>query len=169
MPLLAACLVGCSIFDPPPDAKLPGDRLSPATVADLRVASSLRTSTSLVHVCFTWTAPGDDGFEGQAASYQFAYASDLAEMLLWSTDGIPPPSGRSFRSDVLVRGGAREARCFDLTLPADQMPFFFALRTRDGVDNISAVSNLVTIREANGPAAAHGGGPATSRAGRSPS
>lgn len=143
--LLAGGLAGCSMFDPPPDAPLPGDRLSPARVADLHVDSAVRTNDRSMRVCFSWTAPGDDGLVGRATTYQFGYASELEDMLNWSVNGTPP-SGATWQAPVLVDGLAKEAHCFDLAMPVDRMPFFFALRTRDNVNNISDVSNIVTIR-----------------------
>ena len=48
--LLAGGLAGCSMFDPPPDAPLPGDRFSPARVADLHVDSAVRTNDRSMRV-----------------------------------------------------------------------------------------------------------------------
>ena len=134
------------MFDPPPEAPLPGDRLSPAQVLNLHLESATRLDERRVRVCLSWTAPGDDGYTGQAIKYQFAYTPDQEEMLSWTVDG-DPPSWSNWEVPVLVAGGQPDGHCWELSMPADLKPFFMALRARDNVNNISAVSNIVTIRE----------------------
>ena len=52
------------------DYALEGDTTPPATVADLTPSNVTTTSVTL-----TWTAPGDDGLTGTAASYDIRYST----------------------------------------------------------------------------------------------
>ena len=155
--LLAGGLAGCSMFNPPPNAPLPGDRLSPARVADLHVDGSTRTNDRSLRVCFSWTAPGDDGIVGRATTYQFGYASELEDMLNWSVDGRPP-SGSTWQASVEVDALVKEAHCYDLLMPVDRMPFYFAMRTRDDVNNLVSYMGAMAASPSDGGAADMRGG-----------
>jgi hypothetical protein len=109
-------------------ATLPADAVPPAAITDLAV-----TSTSPFAATLTWTAPGDDGDEGRAASYLVRYADAAITEATWgqaTTVGVlltPRPSG--------------EAEQMVLTdLPGDRI-LWFAVRAVDAAGNQGAVSN----------------------------
>ena len=126
--LVAILMLGCSdqstdIVDDEPE-----DHVPPATVTDLRVLSPTPTSLTL-----RWTAPGDDGDEGFAVSYDLRGA-------------IGPITGENFDGAVAVDlenpplpPGATESETIDSLEPGQS--YFFALKTRDDAGNVSGLSN----------------------------
>lgn len=98
--------------------------------------SSQSTPSTATAVTLTWTAPGDDGNIGQAASYNLRYSTNPI------TDG-------NFDSATAVTGLAAPATAgsTETTTVTGLQPsttYFFALKTTDDAGNVSALSNVAT-------------------------
>lgn len=125
--LLAAALAGCSGDDPasPGDA----DTTPPARVTDLRVV------TSKMALTVAWTAPGDDGTDGQAAEYDIRYAGEPITAENFSAyhqvSSAPAPAAAGTEQSVYIDAPG-------------YANLFVALRTADEVPNWSAMSNVVS-------------------------
>ncbi|HET9951495.1 MAG TPA: T9SS type A sorting domain-containing protein [Candidatus Eisenbacteria bacterium] len=95
-----------------------------------------------------WTAPGDDGTSGRAASYEMRYSTSPvsgADTLGWwggatSAGVLPPP----------LTAGSREL--FSVIGLTTGTTYYFVLRTRDDAGNLSGFSN-VRARQAGTPGA----------------
>jgi hypothetical protein len=110
-----------------------GDLIAPAAVTDLAVASA-GISSAVVR----WTAPGDDGIEGTATSYDLRRSSApiTADNFATATPiAAPPPvaAGMTQEATVAVAPGTT---------------VYVALRTADEVGNQSAISNVATVTAA---------------------
>jgi chitodextrinase len=135
--LSAAALSGCGGKSPKTTVPPAGDSTAPARVADLRALAVTDSSITLA-----WTAPGDDGASGDAATYDLRYApGDSAHFVPDSAIrvALPAPAGAGAAEGATVSG-----------LPADSL-FTFSLRTADEVPNWSPVSRRVTTRTAAPP------------------
>ncbi|MCP3938250.1 MAG: hypothetical protein GY708_23120, partial [Actinomycetia bacterium] len=106
------------------------DSTAPASVTDLAI-SGAPSSTS---VSLTWTAPGDDGGSGTASVYDIRYSTSTITAGNWSSatqvTGEPTPS---------VAGSSES---FTVTGLDPETTYYFAIKTRDEVPNISALSNV---------------------------
>lgn len=91
----------------------------------------------------TWTAPGDDGGRGTATVYQIKWAdlpmveiaSDPKHVNFWAAErvtGEPAPRPAGSRETFAVKG-----------LRAGT--YYFALKSRDEINNESAISNVVGV------------------------
>ncbi len=96
-------------------------------------------------VRLTWTAPGDDGTTGQAASYDLRYSlapvSGTDTTSWWNG---ATPVGSLSRPKV---AGSSEA--FTVAGLDSGMTYYFIIRTADEVPNVSAFSNI-SVRVAQG-------------------
>ena len=115
----------------------PGDFPGPVTVIDTippsAVTSLIVQLTTATTVALQWISPGDDGDEGQAASYDIRYHDAEITEQNWddATRVSDPPAPRPGNSvEVHVVKG--------LTAGSTH---HFALKTRDEVPNESPVSN----------------------------
>ncbi|MFN8586249.1 MAG: FlgD immunoglobulin-like domain containing protein [Candidatus Eisenbacteria bacterium] len=83
----------------------------------------------------SWTAPGDDGSLGAAASYEIRMATapitpdNFANATILANVPVPSPAGE--RQEYVVRGLSRANA------------YWFAVRSRDDVGNWSPLSNVV--------------------------
>lgn len=93
----------------------------------------------LAIITLTWTAPGDDGNVGTAAVYDVRYAADSVTLAGWTSaiqaTGEPAPRP----------AGTKET--FQLSLPPGK--YWFAIRSRDEVGNQSALSNIISVTQAD--------------------
>jgi hypothetical protein len=119
---------------PPPDVT------PPAAVTTLTVVS-----TSLAGAVVRWQAPGDDGFSnGPAAGYDFRYAltpiteANFADALQVANE--PPPNQPTSFQEFNVSGLATGAT------------WYIAMKSRDEVPNVSALSNVVAATIPGTPA-----------------
>lgn len=91
----------------------------------------------LAAITLLWTAPGDDGNVGTAASYDLRYAADSVTVANWTNatqaTGEPAPHA------------AGTAETFQLTLPPGK--YWFAIRSKDEVGNQSNPSNIVSATQ----------------------
>ncbi|MBI3856881.1 MAG: PQQ-binding-like beta-propeller repeat protein, partial [Planctomycetes bacterium] len=107
----------------------PGDTTAPNAIADLAAPSSTSTTVNL-----TWTAPGDDGATGTAASYELRFAAaPLLTLGDWNAatvvPGLPAPAA-SGTPEVFIVGGL-----------ASGTTYSFAIRATDDAANSGALSN----------------------------
>ena len=109
------------------------DTVVPAAVSDL--ATNLVGAYS---VTLRWTATGDDGFSGNAGSYDLRYSlnpiNDTNFAQATAAIGTPVPSAPGTLESFKVSG---------LVPNTD---YYFALRVRDNVGNFSGLSNVVSAR-----------------------
>lgn len=86
-------------------------------------------------VSLAWTAPGDDGTIGTAAAYDLRMHDQPIDLTNWDlatpVSGPPAPRAAGTRQTCVVRGLTRGT------------VYYFAIRTRDGADNWSGLSNVV--------------------------
>ena len=108
------------------------DTTPPAAVTDLALASGTDSSLTV-----TWTAPGDDGSRGQAASYDLRYSLS------------PLPAG--WDTAVAVSGLASPRRAglpeTVTVAPLERHKVYqLALKTVDDAGNVSGLSNVVEVQ-----------------------
>lgn len=106
-----------------------GDTVPPGPVGDL-----VATRVSDDSVSLRWTAPGDDGFGGQASLYDVRYRPGvpLTEEEWESATPVsaaPTPKAAGLRDEVGIGG-------------LDRGRWFFALRAADEEQNWSSISNV---------------------------
>jgi Tol biopolymer transport system component len=108
-----------------------GDTTPPARIEDLAVESFVGSDVTL-----TWTAPGDDGLEGQGSTYDIRYSATSLSAATWDSATVaaspptPKPAGQVERFTLTLSGVAGGA-------------WYFALKAADEVPNWSAISNVV--------------------------
>jgi internalin A len=102
----------------------------PGAVADLKADTITAASVTL-----SWTAPGEDFYEGTAYQYELRYSTNHDDLQFWTggqtVDGIPVPDTAGTIQSTVISG---------LT---EGKTYYFALRTQDNSENWSAVSNIV--------------------------
>ena len=105
------------------------DTIPPSAVTSLIVQNTTRTTAAL-----QWIAPGDDGDEGRAASYDIRHHDAEIDEANWR----PPPRPSS---DPPVPGPGNSVEVFVVKGLDPGSIHYFALKTRDEVPNESPVSN----------------------------
>jgi len=109
----------------------PAEDVPPAVITDLRVAAVGQTSVTL-----GWTAPGDDGTTGTAASYTVKFSTSPITNANWAAattvPGVPAPHAAGTAESLTVTG---------LT---PGVTYYFAIKTSDEVPNTSGLSNVVS-------------------------
>jgi len=105
------------------------DTTAPAAVADLEVQAAGCDTLIL-----TWTAPGDDGSEGRAATYDLRRAAATITEANWASatpvDGEPTPKS----------AGGTET--FPVSGLAPGVTYYFGMKTTDADGNESTLSNV---------------------------
>lgn len=116
------------------------DTTPPAAVTDLRTSAPTGSTLTL-----EWTAPGDDGTTGTASAYELRYATAADTPWESMSDGPPVPDPAPAGSDEQ----------FVVTGLQSDRTYYFLLKTRDEVPNVSAPSNVAvgTTVDATSPAA----------------
>jgi hypothetical protein len=108
-----------------------GDLTAPASVTDLAITGTTGTSASI-----RWTAPGDDGATGTAASYDIRYSNTAITTANWGAatqvSGEPAPA---------VAGTQQTFTIGSLT---PSRTYYVAIRATDDVGNVSGLSNVPT-------------------------
>ncbi len=111
------------------------DATAPGAVTNLAVTAPTTTTATV-----TFTAPGDDGATGTAASYDLRYATAPITDATWAAAtqvaGEPAP------------GAAGTATTINVTGLTASTTYYFALRTNDEVPNLSAFSNVPSVSTA---------------------
>ncbi|MEA3307517.1 MAG: fibronectin type III domain-containing protein [Elusimicrobiota bacterium] len=106
------------------------DTMAPSVVTDL-AAINISTDT----VALEWTAPGDDGNEGTAESYDLRYST--AGQILSDTDF----NNAIQAQDEPVPSIAGSTETFTLIGLTPDTTYYFAIKTEDEAGNISDLSN----------------------------
>ena len=105
----------------------------PDTTAPERITNLKATPLSTTSIRLDWTAPGDDGMTGTAASYEIRMSMNPirneAEFAAATT--LTPPSP--------LAGGTNQS--FTVSSLTSDTVYFFAMKTSDEVPNTSAMSN----------------------------
>ena len=82
-----------------------------------------------------WTAPGDDGNVGTAASYEVRMSSSPITAGNWASaslvSGVPSPLTAGTRQSFVVRGLTRGTT------------YYFAIKATDDANNVAPISNVV--------------------------
>lgn len=112
------------------------DLTPPAAITNLAFSQVLDVSAVLA-----WTAPGDNGSSGQAASYDLRYATfpitaaNFASAIPVAPQPVPQPAGSS-QSFILL--GLQRGTTY-----------YAAIRTLDAAGNVSALSNVPAMTTLN--------------------
>ncbi len=113
------------------------DTTPPAAITNLATGNVTATSVGL-----TWTAVGDDGLDGQAASYDLRYSTSniTAQNFASATQvtGVPAP-GVSGAAQSFTVGGLLSGTTY-----------FFAIKAKDEAGNSGAISNVVSASTSQG-------------------
>lgn len=108
------------------------DVTAPTAVSNLGVKVGQSTAT------LSWTAPGNDGSMGTAASYDVRYSTAPITQVSWSSatqaSGEPAPTA------------AGNLQRFKVTGLAGGVTYYFAIKTTDSVSNLSALSNVPSVK-----------------------
>jgi subtilisin family serine protease len=127
-------------------ASVSGDDTPPAPVEDLAAVKD-SSDTPGAAVELTWTAPGDDGEEGTADSYDIRY----------SLDGAIDDSTSFANAQTLEGEPEPDTASTEQSFTADGLPFgseiHFAIRTSDLAGNTSDLSNSPSVETSEGPVA----------------
>ncbi len=108
-----------------------GDLTPPAAIADLLVTGTTGTSVSV-----RWTAPGNNGTTGTAASYDIRYSTSAITAANFAAatlaTGEPAPAVAGTVQNFTINGllGSRT--------------YFVAMKTTDAAGNVSVISNVVS-------------------------
>ena len=105
------------------------DVTPPATINDLEASIGGQQG----QIILGWTSPGDDGTDGNAASYVVKYATSEITTSTWASATTAPSAGFPSSS------GSAETYTLSGLTPGEH--YFFAVRAYDEVQNGSAVSN----------------------------
>ena len=106
-----------------------GDNRAPAAVATLSAAPAGFGSATLA-----WTATGDDGAAGRAATYDVRYSTTPITKSNWDTAARATGEPRA--------GAAGAAETFVLSGLDPAATYYFAMTVRDDMGNESAISNV---------------------------
>ncbi len=110
----------------------PPDQTAPAAITDL----AGEPGTQMGSVKLAWTAPGDDGMTGRAKAYEISYQPESAGPITaanWSSATLV--------ADVPAPKAAGSAETFTVGGLDIKASYYFAVRTKDEVPNLSDVSN----------------------------
>ncbi|MDX2022673.1 MAG: discoidin domain-containing protein [Deltaproteobacteria bacterium] len=112
----------------------------PAAVVDLKAVASAGAAT------LTWTAPGDDGNEGQATSYDLRISTQtITQQNFDQATTVPAPA-------PALAGSVQSTK---LTGLLESTTYYFALKTKDDLGTWSGISNVpqVTTPDVTAPSA----------------
>ncbi len=112
------------------------DRTPPAAVQDLKAYPRGEGST----ITLRWTAPGDDGNYGRAASYDIRYSTTIFESDADFGSGTNVPYIDEFTGNSPLSSGSPQ-KVHVKGLDASTV-YYFALKTTDDAGNTSPMSNI---------------------------
>lgn len=110
---------------------LAADTEAPAAIADLQVSQAAIHSAKL-----TWTAPGDDGTIGTAAGFEVRYSTSPITTANWAS--------ASLVEDKMPQKASGSAMAMKVKQLTAGTTYYFAVRTKDAVGNLSGLSNVVS-------------------------
>lgn len=110
------------------------DTTPPAAVTDLVATPGVGND----RIDLSWTAPGDDGWQGMATKYIIKYAT--YNINAGNFGSITDVKERS----VTVSGGGPDSET--ITGLASDTLYYFAIKTEDEVPNVSDISNIATAK-----------------------
>jgi len=103
--------------------------IPPGDILDLTVDTVTASSATV-----SWTAPGEDFYEGTAYEYELRYSTEYDSVSEWSggqiVSGVPDPDTSGTTQSVVV------------SELVDGTTYYFAIRTQDNSENWSNVSNV---------------------------
>lgn len=105
------------------------DNTAPAAVTDLAAGGTDALSATL-----TWTASGDDGTSGTAASYEIRYSTAPINEANWVD--------ATLAANVLAPKPAGESESFTIIGLQPSTVYYFALKVKDEEGNTSGLSNV---------------------------
>ncbi|MEK7316398.1 MAG: fibronectin type III domain-containing protein [Candidatus Eisenbacteria bacterium] len=108
-----------------------GDNTAPAAITTLAVTGTTGSSISV-----RWTAPGNDGSTGTAASYDIRYSTSPITSANWTA--ATPATGEP------APAVAGTQQVFTLAGLSGSQTYYMAMRASDGSGNIAALSNVVS-------------------------
>ncbi len=106
------------------------DNTPPGKINDLGAA----TGQGHAEISLTWTAPGDDGYSGQATNYIIRFNQLPIDLTNWDT------SQDISNEPIPLEAGSSEN--MTITMPASNYLYYFAIRTEDENGNLSNLSNV---------------------------
>ncbi len=117
---------------------VPDDQLAPAAVTGL--AASVGSGPG--EVLLSWSAPGDDGDEGTAGSYQLRYGTSPVDQSNWDA-----ATELAIKLTPSAAGGGEQYLVSGLE-PGSSL--YFAIRAMDEAGNLAPVSNSAQATPASG-------------------
>ncbi len=104
------------------------DPFAPAAISDLQAATDFQLK-------LTWTAPGDDGWEGRAEKYIVKYStiSNITSYDKWEQASLYSQDWQP------LAGGSRESKTLTGLKPGKEI--WFSIRARDSAGNTASLSN----------------------------
>ena len=110
------------------------DFISPDPIIDFRASDVTQTSATL-----NWTATGDDGNFGTAASYDIRYSENEMTSSMWpdvhQIVGEPIPSIAGSTENIYIAVGL-----------APDTNYYFAIKALDDTGNSSSISNIISFK-----------------------
>ncbi len=101
------------------------------------------STTGLSSVTLTWTAPGDDEAVGKAAIYDLRYST--------STITASNFSSATQVSGLLAPTTSGSAETFEVTGLSTGVTYYFAMKAKDDLYNVSGLSNVISAKTKVGP------------------
>jgi hypothetical protein len=121
------------------------DTVPPGAVIDLAAGTATQTSVQL-----SWTAPGNNNYEGIASLYDIRYSTANITGANWDSaircTGEPKPSANG------------SAEVFTITSLSSGTTYYFALKTADDASNYAAISNIASKATLSGGGVVSSGG-----------
>ncbi|WP_309122808.1 fibronectin type III domain-containing protein [Paenibacillus sp.] len=107
------------------------DNVPPAAIANLATSRANSKSIQL-----SWTAPGDDGNAGRAASYEVRYSTSPITAADWGT--------ATEAIEELLQLDPGTTMTYDANELNANTTYYFAVKTKDAAGNVSAISNVAS-------------------------
>jgi len=108
----------------------------PDTTPPAAIANFSTSKATLNSVTLSWTAPGDDGNTGTAASYDIRYSTSNITTANWGSvtqaTGEPTPQAAGTAQSMVISG-----------LTSNTI-YYFAIKATDDAGNISGLSNIAS-------------------------
>jgi len=110
--------------------------IPPSSVTEISAVPGINGS----EIVLNWTAPGDDGTEGTAASYDIRYSTDPSKSPAVSTTAFSNASSVSEFSPIPSPSAALSNESMTITGLMEDTTYYFAIRAADEVGNTGGLS-----------------------------